>query len=447
MVVLKEPNGIELEITRGKIILRKVPSTLSGDVVIPKRVTNIPKGAFARCNNITSITLQDNVNAISSSAFDSCINLEKIIVSPDNKYFESDYKGVLFTKGRKVIVRVPPKFGTVYVAPDGVVNINGHAFQDCKDLTTLILPQTLTTIDRFAFENCENLKHINIPEKVFMIGASAFRGCSSLCSVTVAPNNKNYTSDDGTLFSKDKTKLLYVPFAAARERYFVPDGVIHIEKDAFYECTELTEVVLPLILRDIDMKVFSNCKKLTKKFLRDFHGVVYDKETMKIVQVWKQALYIHVFEGVSEIPTKTFLNCSNLRKIGIPKSVTNIEGGAFLGCKALDTIYVMDRNENFYTNSDGVLFQKMKSGRALLLRVPITLSGSYTVPEDVTHISTGAFEACKGLTEIILSHNVLNIDRFAFIDCPNLSRVVLKSKYCVVHKQVSHQCPNLVVEK
>lgn len=47
-----------------------------------------------------------------------------------------------------------------------VVEIGNYAFEDCDNLTEVVLPNGLTTIGEYAFSGCSNLKKINIPEGV-----------------------------------------------------------------------------------------------------------------------------------------------------------------------------------------------------------------------------------------------------------------------------------------
>ena len=64
MVVTTENNGIQIKQYSGKVVVHKIPSTLSGDVILPQRVTHIQKTSFTGCSQITSLTLQDNVKII-----------------------------------------------------------------------------------------------------------------------------------------------------------------------------------------------------------------------------------------------------------------------------------------------------------------------------------------------------------------------------------------------
>ena len=84
MVITTDSNGVQIKRYSGKVLIHKIPNTLSGDLVLPQSITHLQKTSFAGCDHITSITIQDHVRAINAGAFDHCINLEKFNVTPIN---------------------------------------------------------------------------------------------------------------------------------------------------------------------------------------------------------------------------------------------------------------------------------------------------------------------------------------------------------------------------
>ncbi len=167
--VITTENGIEIKRYSDRVVIHKIPRTLSGDVILPKEITCIQKDDFVDCEKITSITIQDNVAHIDEGAFDPCINLEKIYVTKDNKYYESDSKGTLYSAGYGWLKRVPQKQSGVYVVSNRVFRIAKGAFKDCKQITTLVLGSFVTSIASGAFQNCTGLLHVTIPSTVTVI--------------------------------------------------------------------------------------------------------------------------------------------------------------------------------------------------------------------------------------------------------------------------------------
>jgi len=470
MAITISGKGIQVKQYRGKEVLHKIPSFLRGDVVVPLQVTHIQITSFVGCSGITSVTLQDKVKEIKAGAFKHCTNLEKILVTRDNKHFENDPKGVLFTKGRDWLVCAPAKLNGLYVVPNGVKHIENYAFKDCADITTLMLAQSVTSINRGAFENCTGLLHMLIPKNVTKIEAGAFAGCTQLCGVTVASDNANYVTDrDGVLFNKDKTELLYVPATLNGQentkdgRYVVPEGVTHIAGKAFSKCLGIREILLSDTLQSVAKDAFEgcdhlttvvappgvavwqalkDCKNLKNRYIRDMRGILYDLDTGKIKTVLGNIVTAHILNGVREIAPKTFANRKLLQKVDIPETLTDIGSCAFAGCENLTAFSVAPGNPVMHTDERGVLFQKYKDN-VVLVRAPVDLCGNYRIPDGVTHICSRAFEGCSQLEELIVPDSVWVIQDEAIMDCPNLRRISFLGTCCLHTGREIVNCPQL----
>ena len=76
--------------------------------------------------------------------------------------------------------------------------------------------------------------------------------------------NKKYSSQDGVLFNKNKTKLLYYPYGKKQTKYTVPSGVKSIGDYAFEEAGHLTNVILPYSVEKIGKCAFMDtCENIT----------------------------------------------------------------------------------------------------------------------------------------------------------------------------------------
>ena len=125
-----------------------------------------------------------------------------------------------------------------------VTSIGDYAFYGCTNLTSVTIPEGVTKIGAFVFENCTSLTSITIPEGVTEIGDGAFSDCISLTSIEVDSGNENYVSEDGVLFNKDKTELIFCS-SIKEGTYVIPESVKKIGYEAFSDCTNLTSVTIP----------------------------------------------------------------------------------------------------------------------------------------------------------------------------------------------------------
>ncbi|MBQ4138395.1 MAG: leucine-rich repeat domain-containing protein, partial [Muribaculaceae bacterium] len=96
----------------------------------------------------------------------------------------------LFYEGDIVI----PQTITYEGAEFTVVATATNAFQNCRNLTSVVLPSTCVTIGRGCFSGCTSLTASPIPETVTSVGTSVFNGCSSLQEITIPAGWKKLVS-------------------------------------------------------------------------------------------------------------------------------------------------------------------------------------------------------------------------------------------------------------
>ena len=109
--------------------------------------------------------------------------------------------------------------------PEGLVEIQMNAFENCPMLTTVDFG-SVTKIGVRAFKECTGLRTICLPNKLKSIGIQAFQDCSGLNSI----------------------------------RFL--EGVEEIGTCAFDRCTGLTTLIFPKSLKQIYSLAFRNCSRL-----------------------------------------------------------------------------------------------------------------------------------------------------------------------------------------
>jgi hypothetical protein len=140
---------------------------------------------------------------------------------------------------------------------------------------------------------------------------------------------------------------------------------------------------------------------------------------------------------VTSIGVKAF-QYSTVTSVTIPDSVTNIGVAAFVGL-SLTNISVNVSNL-VYSSLSGVLFDK---AQATLLQFPGGLGGSYTIPNSVTSIGTGAFAVCTNLTTVTFPNSVNNIETNAFYGCTRLTNVTFPNSVTSIGISAFEDCYSL----
>jgi hypothetical protein len=131
---------------------------------------------------------------------------------------------------------------------------------------------------------------------------------------------------------------------------------------------------------------------------------------------------------------------SGLYSITISASVTDIYSYAFAGCYNLTSIAVAEDNENFVV-VDGVLFNAEKTR---LLSYPAgKTADAYVVPKTVADIDNGAFYGCENLSDIILPDGITYIGEGAFAYCTNLTSVSLPETLTYIGLAAFYHCSSL----
>ena len=144
---------------------------------IKKEICLLNKNALREDLTSRSIIISKDINKIEDNCFIHCMNLASIKVDEENKYF-CDKLGVLFTKDMKKIIYYPAlKQTSTYFIPQGVEEINNHAFFNNNSLKYIIIPTSLNTIGENSFVNCKYLNQVVIPDNVKEIHPMAFNLC------------------------------------------------------------------------------------------------------------------------------------------------------------------------------------------------------------------------------------------------------------------------------
>ena len=265
---------------------------------IPDSVTIIGTHTFGICEDLTSITLPQNIKKINGNPFANWNG--KLIVKSENFIYED---GVLFDKYKRILIAYRSK-NKDYEIPNSVKSIGNNAFWNCYNLSSIHIPNSVTSIGDNAFRYC-GLTSIHIPNSVTSIGRGAFYSCKSLTSI------------------------------------HIPDSVTSIGEGAFYGCERLTFITLPLNINTINGNPFIGWSgELIVKsdnFIYE-EGVLFDKYKRRLIAYRSKKKDYEIPNSVTSIGDRAFWDCESLTSIHIPDSVTSIGDGAFYGCPLNNSI-------------------------------------------------------------------------------------------------------------
>ena len=309
------------------------PTGKEGAYTTPETVTVIGEKVFMQKTGLTEITIGKNVTEIGDYAFSGCKNLGKVT-------FED---------------------GTA------ALTIGAEAFASCSLLEDVSLPTRLTTIGSGAFRSCSSLTEITVPEGVMTIGAEAFQWCNKLISVSLPSTLESigYTQDNDGLqmYLFRYCNLLEEINVADGNDYFVSqNGILYGKTDG--EITDLYPV--PVNNSGIDgvvevpstlTKVWSGAFKENVGLLKiDFGNVTGNVEFGKeVFYNCKNLSEVVLPDGIAAIGHYMFYQCNSLTEITVPNTVQVMENQAFYYCNNLSVVTFApgnDANELTLTGSN-----------------------------------------------------------------------------------------------
>ena len=177
---------------------------------------------------------------------------------------------------------------------------------------------SVTEVDYHAFDNCPELTELVVPKTVTYI--PSISGSPKVECVTVAEENPYYRSLDGVLYGQERygrrekgeySELLYYPPAHPGEHFVIPEFVESIAAFAFSNCQKLKSVVLADKVTSICEGAFQNCINLES---------------------------ITWGAGLRSIWGKAFENCTALKSIVFTDSIEDVSSDAFRGCTNISSI-------------------------------------------------------------------------------------------------------------
>ena len=445
--------------------------------------------SFNKCSAVKSIVLPDTVTEIKAGAFNSAKDLEYIripnkVTTLNNNLFK-DCESLAIVEGC-----------------EGITVIGDGVFSGCASLTTLNFPN-VETIGKSAFERCEKLASLNFGDELESIGDSAFWGCSSIeyLDISSCENlGKSLFANCGHLSSVElSSNVTAIPesffvFCGSIVNFSVGSSVKEIGKDAFRssgimnidlgsvesiganafnDCDQLMEIVIPDSVEYIGKTVFDDCANLytvtspffgetpekTKNGYKHMFGENTRVSTVNVTKsetigtttfaegkdkIWK----VNLGEGVVEIAKDAFKGFTSLNYVGFPTTIEKIGEGAFSGSVIGSADFSGTKLSSIGKKAFSLCQQlgEVKLSAAIKLIPESAFDYCSSLREidlyNVTTIEAFGFRE-SGLERLVIPDGVKEIGEGAFYDCSNMISVEIGSGLRTIEKETFANCINL----
>lgn len=373
-------------------------------VTFPDSLTTIRWNAFANCTSLESVKLGDNVTEIGSRVFSGCSSLADITLPKRvDSFGEEIFSGCAIES---------------IVIPDGVKNLNGGMFVNCKKLKNVTLPDGIETIVSFAFGYCSSLEKITLPRSVTKIDGEVFADCSNLTEFTFKGTKAEWKA-----IEKQDGWNRNCPFTVIH----CSDGDVEVNE---YDGSRGLEYKIGDDGKYAILVGIGTCTDNDIAVASTYNGLPV-KVIGEMALFYENINSVRVSDTV-EIIEEEALGGGKYISLYISSSVRQLEG-AFSTCGRLESIIVDDKNP-IYRSVDNCLINK--ETKTLVLGCKNSI-----IPADgsVTVIGKKAFETAR-FTEITIPKGIIEIGEEAFAWCMMLESIVIPDSVKIIGDSAFMDC-------
>lgn len=519
--------------------VKSASKNILGSIVIPETyrgldVVAIADSGFENCFEIEMVEIPSKLSKIGNNSFCGCSHLRSI------KYglgFSSlvEIGDFAFFNCSSLSINVPKT-----VAKIGINALKGcFHFSIHKDNPFLIVTEDKCIKSKITDEYIylsENTKVFKIPKTKSTIDFKFLDACESLVNIEIDEENPYFSSFDGAVFDKTGTRLLYIPLSKVDitipksttiiDFSIIPtkaqtitielgntsfssfDGAIYNkEKTKLLFCPySKKELLLPKNVVEVSSDILKKCFLLNKinveeenKYYSSIDGILYDKEKNKLLFCPIGTSSLKIYSSNIVINEKNKINCliispsiktvdydlmrkfPLLRKLIIESKKTHLLDNSLIDNTTIEEIHFCLEDMSFPDFIKRVFGAGVFSSWWFKIRKVVLLEGkhlpdksfynmqsimfvsissktlsignkafyhcssleSITIPDSVTSIGDSVFYGCTSLSSITIGNGVTSIGEYAFSGCTSLTSITIPNGITSIRKMTFHNCSSL----
>ena len=328
------------------------------EVVLGKGLTAVDEYSFAGCTGLKQITIPENIQSIDAQAFAGCVNLTDIYIPAtvtgiaedaflncDNVTIHADEGSVAAQFSQKLaeqknrdplVTAAPVQTPTAVSRPDTQATTEPVSTATPAPAATPV-PGNVLGSTIIVGNHALVMVHPG-EEKVQQGYTEPEAGQETGEEQDITAETENGKVPEWMYYRNQSVRAVTIPegtteigrFAFSRSSLrtvTIPEGVTTIDYAAFYHCDNLDNVVLPDTVNTVGAKAFTHTG-----WLDDFEENSMDDFLIcgDVLVAYKGNLpEVVIPDGVRVIAEETFRNHTELKKVHLPASVTDIGNDAF----------------------------------------------------------------------------------------------------------------------
>lgn len=345
-------------------------------VIVGKGITNIPANYFYMESELEQVVLFGDVTSIGVDAFGECKKLAAVYSlatvpltlgdegSETSVFYDNDWTDPENPE------QVPiATLADIYVPEAAIASYQGAA--GWSSYASAVKAVTMTTVNYTGKSKLPRFEEVQ-----YFVGAAAVYQHDFVKQLPEDPTGEGTVVYVGKVTEFGNDCLL---FQSDLVRIVVPEGVEKLGFRAFYACQSLSDIDLPLSLKEIGGNAglaFEACTDLEKG-----HFVIKDLKwwcSMVIKGIYSNPVYYakHIYDT----------NNQEITDLVIPEDITSIGDYAFCRCEGLKSVTFHDK---------------------------------------MTYLGANSFYSCTGLTNVEIPASIKTINEGAFMRCSNLATVTI----------------------